>query len=248
MQNNISTNRIDTCMNDLIARGKKALVACLIAGDPDLETTKQTVLEMFAQGADIISLSVPFSDPIAESPNLQKSSLRSLEAGTTPDKIFDIIRELRTQTDKPLLLSLYINTVFAYGTDLFFKTCAEVGIDGVTVPDLPYEERDEVDAFAEAYNIYYLPTVAPAPQERIQTISANAKGFLYCLKNALPQSTCPRCLNIDSIAPEQFQNAIAPYEGITTEDSIVKIMEAYKYDAPKKAGEFIRSLILQCRN
>ena len=143
-------NRIDKAFAELKAAGKKALITFVTAGDPDLDTTEKAVTEMFGNGADIIELGVPFSDPVAEGPVIQEASLRSLEGGTNLDKIFGIVINIRRKTDKPLLLMMYLNTVFRYGTERFFEKCRMTGIDGVIIPDMPYEEKDEVSAQAKA--------------------------------------------------------------------------------------------------
>ena len=124
-------NRIDACFEKLKAENKKALVTFITAGDPDMDTTEKCVLEMYKNGSDIIEIGVPFSDPIAEGATIQKASLRSLSGGTNLDKIFDLVRKLRTQTDKPMLLMMYINTIFKFGTAKFFELCKETQIDGV---------------------------------------------------------------------------------------------------------------------
>ena len=130
-------NRIDQKFQELQACGKKALIAFLTAGDPDYNTTEQTVLEMQRQGADLIELGVPFSDPIAEGPVIQAASQRALDAGTTLAGIFDLVRRLRAKTDIPLLLMMYVNMIFRFGKDKFFSLCRECGVDGVIVPDSP---------------------------------------------------------------------------------------------------------------
>ena len=125
-------NRIDACFEKLKAENKKALVTFITAGDPDMDTTEKCVLEMYKNGSDIIEIGVPFSDPIAEGATIQKASLRSLSGGTNLDKIFDLVRKLRTQTDKPMLLMMYINTIFKFGTAKFFELCKETQIDALS--------------------------------------------------------------------------------------------------------------------
>lgn len=118
----------------------------ITAGDPDMDTTEKCVLEMYKNGSDIIEIGVPFSDPIAEGATIQKASLRSLSGGTNLDKIFDLVRKLRTQTDKPMLLMMYINTIFKFGTAKFFGLCKETQIDGVIVPDMPLKNAKSLRA------------------------------------------------------------------------------------------------------
>ena len=144
-------NRIDAAFEKLRAQNEKALITFITAGDPDMDTTVDTVLSMFENGADIVELGVPFSDPIAEGVTIQESSLRSLNGGTTLDGIFDAVARIRERTDKPLILMMYLNTIFVYGTERFFDRCETLGIDGVIVPDMPYEEREEIAPYAEKY-------------------------------------------------------------------------------------------------
>ena len=176
-------NRIDACFEKLKAENKKALVTFITAGDPDMDTTEKCVLEMYKNGSDIIEIGVPFSDPIAEGATIQKASLRSLSGGTNLDKIFDLVRKLRTQTDKPMLLMMYINTIFKFGTAKFFELCKETQIDGVIVPDMPFEEREELEGEAEKNGIYTIFLVAPTSHERVKMIAEKSKGFLYVVSS-----------------------------------------------------------------
>ena len=176
-------NRIDACFEKLKAENKKALVTFITAGDPDMDTTEKCVLEMYKNGSDIIEIGVPFSDPIAEGATIQKASLRSLSGGTNLDKIFDLVRKLRTQTDKPMLLMMYINTIFKFGTAKFFELCKETQIDGVIVPDMPFEEREELQGEAEKNGIYTIFLVAPTSHERVKMIAEKSKGFLYVVSS-----------------------------------------------------------------
>jgi len=176
------SNRIDEKFAQLKAQNKKALITYISAGDGGLELTEKAVLEMEKNGADIIEIGVPFSDPIAEGPVIQEASLRSLrDYHTTLKSVFEMVKKLRTQTDMPLLLMLYANTVFR--TPDFFDKCHEVGIDGVIIPDLPFEEHDEFKQAAEKNNIYNISLVTPASTGRIEKIAPAAQGFLYCVSS-----------------------------------------------------------------
>ena len=177
------SNRIDSCFAGLAEENRKALITFITAGDPDLETSEKNVLAMLDNGADIVEIGVPFSDPIAEGPTIQKASLRALEGGVNLDEIFKMVVSLRKKTDKPLLLMMYLNTIFRYGTEKFFALCRENQIDGVIVPDMPFEERDEVKAEAEKNGIYNIFLVAPTSKERVRMISDEAKGFLYVVSS-----------------------------------------------------------------
>ena len=176
-------NRIDSCFEKLKSDGKKALITFVTAGDPDIETTEKNIMEMLENGSDIVEIGVPFSDPIAEGATIQKASLRSLENGTNLDMIFDMVTNLRKKTQKPLVLMMYVNTIFRFGTEKFFSLCKEREIDGVIVPDLPFEERDETQEYADRNGIYNIYLVAPTSHERIKMIAEKSKGFLYIVSS-----------------------------------------------------------------
>ena len=255
-------NRIDKCFEDLKSRGEKAVITFITAGDPNITTTEKTVLEMFDKGADIVELGVPFSDPIAEGVTIQKSSLRSLQGGTTLDKIFDCVANIRRQTDKPLILMMYLNTIFVYGTDKFFAACVEKGVDGVIVPDMPYEEREEILPFAQRYGVHNINLVSPASGERIKTIAGDSKGFLYCVSSngvtgvrseyktefdeffkAIGESAeCPYCVGFGISSPEQARKMSGYCDGVIVGSAIVRIMEEHGTASPERVGEFVHSL------
>lgn len=176
------SNRIDAKFAELKAAGRKALITYIVSGDGGYDLTERAVLEMEKNGADIIELGVPFSDPIAEGTVIQEASLRSLRDNhTTLKGVFEMVERLRQKTDMPLLLMLYANTVFR--TPDFFERCRTVGIDGVIIPDLPFEEHDEFDEKAHANGIYNISLVTPASRGRIGKIAAAAEGFLYCVSS-----------------------------------------------------------------
>lgn len=255
-------NRIDRCFEELKSKGRKALVTFITAGDPDMATTEKTVLEMFGKGADIIELGVPFSDPIAEGVTIQRSSLRSLKGGTTLDMIFESVDNIRKQTDKPLVLMMYLNTIFVYGTEKFFSLCKEKGIDAVIVPDMPYEEREEILPYAQKYGVYNINLVSPASHERIKTIAADSEGFLYCVSSngvtgvrsefstdfdeffgiIRENAKCPCCVGFGISSPEQAEKMSAYCDGVIVGSAIVKIMEANGTASPAPVGEFVNSL------
>ncbi|MCD8095149.1 MAG: tryptophan synthase subunit alpha [Ruminococcus sp.] len=255
-------NRIDSCFENLKAKNEKALIAFVTSGDPDLETTEKCVLEMFEKGVDIIELGVPFSDPIAEGPTIQKASLRSLNGGTTLDKIFDMVKSLRQKTDKPLLLMMYINTIFKYGTEKFFSNCKELSIDGVIVPDMPFEERDEIQATADKYGIYNINLVAPTSSNRVEMIASQSNGFLYVvsslgvtgtrseittdfdkllapLKN---NSTVPYCIGFGISSPQLAKSIASHCDGVIIGSAIVNIIAEYGRECSKPVGKFVQSL------
>ena len=176
-------NRIDVKLNELKKENKKALITFLTAGDGGYEVTKRAVLEMERAGADIIEIGVPFSDPIAEGPVIQNADKRSIDAGTTLMGIFEMVKRLRKETDMPLLLMMYLNSIYRFGCERFFSLCNECGIDGVIVPDMPYEERDEIEEYCEKYNVHSISLVAPTSKDRIEKIVKEAKGFIYCVSS-----------------------------------------------------------------
>ena len=256
-------NRIDLCFEKLKKQNKKALITFVTAGDPDMDTTEKAVIEMFNNGADIIELGVPFSDPIAEGETIQKSSLRSLNKGTTLDDIFELVKKLRTQTDKPLLLMMYLNTIYKYGVEKFFGLCKENQIDGVIVPDLPFEERDEIMPNANEFGIYVINLVAPTSEERVSMIAKESKGFLYVVSSLGVTGTrseittdfnellkpikdhseyCPACIGFGISTPEQAKQMSSYCDGAIVGSAIVKIFEKYGADCPAKVGEFVKSL------
>lgn len=177
-------NRIDRKFEECKAAGRKTLIGYLVAGDGGMETTEQAVLAMQAGGVDIVEIGVPFSDPIAEGKVIQEGSLRALrDYHTTLKDVFALVRRLREKTQMPLLLMLYANTIFRSGKEDFFRQCRETGIDGVIVPDLPFEEHEEFRDSADANGIYQISLVTPASTGRIGKIAGAAQGFLYCVSS-----------------------------------------------------------------
>ncbi len=258
----IKVNRIDKCFEELKAKGSKALITFITAGDPDMDTTVDTALEMYKNGADIIELGVPFSDPIAEGVTIQRSSLRSLKGGTTLDKIFGAVDKIRSGCDKPLILMMYLNTVFVYGTERFFSLCREKGVDGVIIPDMPYEERDEILPFAQKYGIHNINLVSPASHDRIREIAANSAGFLYCVSSngvtgarsefktdfdeffgIIGESAkCPCCVGFGISTPEQAKKMSSYCDGAIVGSAVVRIMEENGKASPEPVGEFVKGL------
>jgi len=162
---------------------KKAFIAFVTVGDPDLGTTEALIPQMAAAGAYLIEIGIPFSDPIAEGIVIQAADERALKAGTTTDKLFDMVKRVRAKVDVPLVFMTYINPVYTYGTERFAKRCAECGIDGMIVPDVPFEEKDEVNGACEAAGIELISMIASTSKERIDMIARQAKGFLYCVSS-----------------------------------------------------------------
>lgn len=255
-------NKIDQKFEALQAQGKKALITFITAGDPDYDTTEKTVLELERAGADIIELGVPFSDPVAEGPVIQEASLRALEHGTTLVGIFEMVKRIREKTQVPIALMMYINTIFRFGTERFFKLCEEHGIDGVVVPDLPYEERDEIADCAKAHGVHQIQLVAPTSHERIEAIAKESQGFLYCVSStgvtgmreqfatdfepfftAIRQHcSTPYAVGFGISTPEQVKEMKQHCDGVIVGSAIVDIVGREKQNAPAAVGEFTRTL------
>lgn len=250
-------NRIDKKFEELKKQGKKALIPFLTAGDPDLETTEKLVLTLEQAGADLLELGVPFSDPIAEGIEVGQASIRSLNNGTTLVKIFELIKRVRQVTEIPILLTLYINSIFRFGTERFFALCRECGADGVIVLDMPYEEREEIQEEADRAGVYSISLAADSSRERMKKIAENCTGFLYCESSAGLSETgedrsdifkdfcshttlcAPVCFGASS--PEQARK-MKPYcDGVIIEDAVVRLIGEYGRNSQKPVSEFMSS-------
>lgn len=176
-------SRITEKFETLREKQEKPLITYITAGDPDLATTHQLVLEMERAGADIIELGIPYSDPLADGPVIQRASQRALEAGANIDSIFKLVENLRKETKIPLAFLVYFNCVFKYGFERFLNPCRDIGIDGLIIPDLPLEERKGLQEMMRNYAIDLIPLVAPTSGERMKDIVADASGFVYCVSS-----------------------------------------------------------------
>jgi tryptophan synthase alpha chain len=161
----------------------KAFIGFVTGGDPSIEKTKEFVREMIRAGADLVEIGIPFSDPIAEGPVIQEANIRALSAGATVEKLFTLVEDLRKETAVPLLFLTYINPVFHYGYDAFFKRCRLCGLDGIIIPDLPFEEQAEVREAASRYDIDLISLIAPTSEQRIRDIAKTAGGFIYLVSS-----------------------------------------------------------------
>jgi tryptophan synthase alpha chain len=179
----LDMGRIEDKFAELKRRGRKALITFITAGDPDLAATVRIVEEMERQGADLIELGIPYSDPIAEGPVIQAANARALRNPIRIRDIMQSVKEMRKTVTVPLLYLLYCNCILQYGIERFFADCREVGLDGVIVPDLPYEEREELESAADQYGVVMITLVAPTSRDRVEKLARNAKGFLYCVSS-----------------------------------------------------------------
>ena len=239
----------------------KAFIAFITCGDPDLETTAKVVRSAVANGADLIELGIPFSDPTAEGPVIQGANLRALKGGVTTDKIFDLVRDLRRDVTVPMVFMTYANVVFSYGADRFFATCKETGMDGIILPDVPFEEKDEFLPFSRRYGIDFISLIAPTSEHRIAKIAAEAEGFLYIVsrlgvtgigggnadissmvKLVRENTSIPCAVGFGISTPEQAHAMAAVSDGAIVGSAIVKIVEKYGRDAAGPVGEYIKSM------
>jgi len=242
--------------------GNKALIAFVTGGDPDVETTEKLIVAMAESGADIIEIGVPFSDPIAEGIVIQEADERALRGGCTVDKLFDMAKRAREQVKIPLLLMSYINPVFVYGKERFMERCSQCGIDGVIVPDLPFEERDELSVECARYRITLTPMLAPTSGQRIETIAKDAEGFIYCvsslgvtgvrvtmntgvadmIKRAKNVSPTPCAIGFGISTPEQAACMAAISDGVIVGSAIVKLVAEYGVECIEPVKQFVKSM------
>ena len=240
----------------------KAFIAFITCGDPDLETTKQSVIAAVENGADLIELGIPFSDPTAEGPVIQGANLRALNGGVTTDKIFDFVVDLRKYVSVPMVFMTYANVVYSYGSEVFIKKCSEIGIDGLILPDLPFEEKEEFNDTCVKYDVDLVSLIAPTSENRIAMIAKEAKGFIYVVSslgvtgtrssittdldsivNMIRQNTdVPCAIGFGISTPEQAAKYSAIADGVIVGSAIIKIIEKYGKDAPKYVGEYVRSM------
>lgn len=240
----------------------KAFIAFITCGDPDLQTTKAAVLAAADAGADLIELGIPFSDPTAEGPVIQEANARALSGGVTTDKIFDLVRELRQETDVPMVFMTYANVVFSYGAEKFLETCREIGIDGLILPDVPYEEKEEFGPLCRKYGVDQISLIAPTSQDRIAKIAADAEGFLYIVSSLgvtgtrteittdLPaivqvvreNTDIPCAIGFGISTPEQAAEMAAVSDGAIVGSAIIKILAEHKKEAAPYVGAYVRAM------
>lgn len=200
-------NRIDSKFKELAERDETALITFISAGVPDLETTKELVLGMEKSGVDIVEIGIPNSRPAADGPVIAEASRRALENGTKISGLMNMVKELREETEIPLVYLVYFNSVFVYGVDRFLSKCKEVGIDALIIPDLPIEERGEVVEACGEHGVYLIPLVTPSSEERIEEITKDANGFVYCV--AVKGVTGTRDSINENI--EEYMNLVSKY-------------------------------------
>ena len=240
----------------------KAFIAFITCGDPDLETTAAVVRAAAENGADLIELGIPFSDPTAEGPVIQGANLRALQGGVTTDKIFDLVRELREDVSIPMVFMTYANVVYSYGAERFIRTCREIGIDGLILPDVPFEEKEEFLPLCHQYGVDLVSLIAPTSENRIAEIAAEAEGFLYIVSSlgvtgtrseittdlasivsvVRRHSKIPCAVGFGISTPEQARKMADVSDGAIVGSAIIKILEKYGRDAAPEVGKYVKSM------
>lgn len=241
---------------------KKAFIAFVTGGDPDIETTEALIPQMAEAGADLIEIGIPFSDPIAEGVVIQAADERALMSGTTTDKLFDMVKRVREKVDIPLVFMTYVNPIYTYGTERFTRKCAECGIDGIIVPDVPFEEHEEVRGACEAAGIELISMIAPTSKERIGMIAKEAKGFLYCvsslgvtgvrskittnIKEMVEQvkevSDIPCAIGFGIATPAQAKEMAAVSDGAIVGSAIVRMIAQHGKDCIKPVCDYVKEM------
>lgn len=242
--------------------GHKAFIPFITVGDPNLEATEQIVHAAVDNGADLIELGIPFSDPTAEGPVIMEADEIALKAGTTTDKVFDLTRQLRKTISIPMVYMTYANVVFSYGSEKFAKKAMEAGIDGIILPDVPYEEKGDFDTVFSQYGIDLISMIAPTSEDRIATIAKEAKGFVYMVSSLgvtgtraeittdigsmtrlVKQNTSIPCaVGFGISTPEQAKKMAELSDGAIVGSAIIKIIQQYGADAAKQVGLYVKSL------
>lgn len=241
---------------------KKAFIAFLTAGDPTADCTVNYILEMEKAGADLIEIGIPFSDPTAEGPVIQNANIRALKAGMTTDGVFEIVRRVREQSNVKLAFMTYANPVFHYGYERFFGRCEELGVSAIIVPDLPYEEKAEMEEPASAHHVDLISMIAPTSEERIKMIAKEAKGFIYVvssmgvtgvrkeiktdLKSIVESirkvTDVPCAVGFGISTPEQAKQMAAISDGAIVGSAIVKLIAEHGTEAAPYLYQYVKEM------
>lgn len=250
-------NRIQNAFNN-----KKAFIVFLTVGDPDLLTTEKAVHAAVEGGADLIELGIPFSDPTAEGPVIMEADKRALDGGITTDSVFKLTKKLRETVDIPLVYMTYANVVFSYGTERFMQKAEEAGIDGLILPDVPYEEKEDFAPLARKYGIDLISMVAPTSKNRISMIAKEAKGFVYMVSSLGVTGTrnkittdigamtklvrsatkTPCAVGFGISTPEQAKEMAGLSDGAIVGSAVVKLLAKYGRNAADPIREYVRSM------
>ena len=240
----------------------KVFIPFITCGDPDLETTAEAVRKMAENGADLIELGIPFSDPTAEGPVIQGANLRALTGGVRTEQIFEMVRDLRRELTIPMVFMTYANVVFSRGAEKFISTCREIGIDGLILPDLPYEEKEEFLPLCRRYGVDLISLIAPTSSGRISMIAKEAEGFLYIVsslgvtgtrkeittdlasivKVVRENTDIPCAIGFGISTPEQAKKMADLSDGAIVGSAIVKLLAKYGKKAPEIIGEYVGAM------
>jgi tryptophan synthase alpha chain len=240
----------------------KAFIPFITCGDPDLATTAACVRAAAAAGADLIELGIPFSDPTAEGPVIQGANIRALAGGVTTDKVFELVEDVRRDVDVPMVFMTYANVVFSYGTERFCARCREVGIDGLILPDVPFEEKADFEGACKAEGLDLVSLIAPTSENRIALIAREADGFIYLVSSLGVTGTrteittdlasivavvrentdTPCAIGFGISTPEQAAKMAGIADGAIVGSAIIKIIEKYGTDAPEHVGAYVKSM------
>lgn len=254
-------NRIREKLEELRKENKKALITYMTAGDPNIEQTEKLIYAKERGGADIIEIGIPFSDPIADGTVIQGAAQRALNGRVNLEKIFKCISNVRKNTQVPLVFLVYYNTIFGYGTESFIRQCEEIGIDGLIIPDLPFEEREEIMPYIKSFNVCLIPLVAPTSKDRIKDITKGGDGFVYCissigvtgirnefhkdleifLKDVRSAADLPIAVGFGISSKEDIKRLLPYVDGVIVGSAIVKKIEESNGNE-KTIEEFIKSL------
>ncbi len=241
---------------------QKAFIGFVTGGDPDLKTSEEIILKMIAGGCDLIEIGIPFSDPVAEGPVIQEANLRALAAGATVDSIFTLAASVRAKTAVPLVLLTYLNPVYHYGYQDFFAGCRRSGIDGIIIPDLPYEEKGELQPYAALQGIDLITLIAPTSGQRIARLAEDAAGFIYIvssmgvtgtrtqLSDSLTDTMAavkavtdvPVAVGFGIHTPEQAAGIAKSADGIIVGSAIVRLAAQYGQEAPDYIYHYIKQM------
>ena len=248
-------------ITEAFAHGK-AFIPFITCGDPSLEVTEQLVYALEEAGADLIELGIPFSDPTAEGPVIQAANVRALSGGVTTDKIFEMVEKIRKRTAIPMVFMTYANVVFSYGTERFVKKAADIGMDGLILPDVPFEEKEEFDSVCRAHGLDLISLIAPTSHERIARIAREAEGFVYCVsslgvtgmrssittdigamvKLVKAEKDIPCAVGFGISTPEQAKKMADQSDGAIVGSAIVKLCGQYKEACVPYVKEYVKSM------
>jgi len=242
----------------------KAFIPFVTCGDPDLDTTERLVIAMAQAGADLIELGIPFSDPTAEGPVIQGANVRALSGGVTTEKIFDMVRRVRAVVPTtPLVFMTYANVIFGYGIERFADAAADIGMNGMIVPDVPYEEKEEFAPAFRARGIDWVSLIAPTSEERIARIAQQAEGFVYCVSSLgvtgvrhqiatdlgamiarvrQENPTIPCAVGFGISTPEQARQMARNADGVIVGSAIVQIVGQYGKQAVEPVADYVRRM------